>query len=485
MKLKFINSDNIIKIIIIIGIILTSTHLLSKRKKSDMTEDGRVIVTYWEKWGSFEYDVMKSVVDDFNNSQDKIYVDILTVGDIDKKVMLATSGGNPPDIAGLWDVNINDYSVKNALTPLNSFIKEAGFKREDFIPSIWDFNNQHGFIWGLPSSPLDYGMYWNKRLFRESGLDPEVYPKTLDELQEISDILTIVKIQRNRKEELVSFSKLTEKEKKAKNFTIEQLGFSPSTSGWDYFWGYWFDSKLWNKNDKITLLNPENIEAVKWFSSYGERYGINNLNMFKGSFGSFGAMNPFVAEKVAIVYDGSWFYNYFEMFNPSIEWGAAPFPNKEYVPGRSTTVVGYDVLVIPKGAKHPREAFEFMKYVNTQGPMEKLCTGHKKFSSLSNVSDGFIENHPHPQIKVFMDMAYNPGARTIPKIPIWYEYRSSITLAYQQAFNGIYSPEVALEKAQKRSQWNLDRFMRRWSKVKDRRIEQWHKDSEELAKLKL
>ena len=43
---------------------------------------------------------MQAVVDDFNRSQDRIVVKMLSVGEVERKLMLATAGGDPPDVAG-------------------------------------------------------------------------------------------------------------------------------------------------------------------------------------------------------------------------------------------------------------------------------------------------------------------------------------------------------------------------------------------------
>ena len=53
--------------------------------------DNRVIVDYWEKWSGFEADAMQSVIDDFNRTQDRIEVRLLTVSPIDVKLLLAAS----------------------------------------------------------------------------------------------------------------------------------------------------------------------------------------------------------------------------------------------------------------------------------------------------------------------------------------------------------------------------------------------------------
>ena len=76
---------------------------------------GDVIIHYWEKWNGLEGVAIQQVVDDFNNSVGKekhIYVDLLSMSNIDQKTLVATAAGVPPDVAGLWDSN--DRSVRRA-----------------------------------------------------------------------------------------------------------------------------------------------------------------------------------------------------------------------------------------------------------------------------------------------------------------------------------------------------------------------------------
>src|SRR5688500_13382 len=82
----------------------------------------RVRVVYWEKWIGFEKDAMQAVVDDFNRSQDKIFVEYVSVSGIRAKTLIATAGGDPPDLAGLDDEMVDDFADKNALVPLDDFV---------------------------------------------------------------------------------------------------------------------------------------------------------------------------------------------------------------------------------------------------------------------------------------------------------------------------------------------------------------------------
>ena len=129
-------------------------------------ESGRVIIKYWEKWVGFEAEAMRAVVDDFNSSQDRIFVEYSSVSQIDRRLMLATAGGVPPDVAGIWANNLPAYAENNALTPLDSLARNAGINGDDYIPVYWDLCNYRGHLWALPSTPSCNALIYNKKMFR-------------------------------------------------------------------------------------------------------------------------------------------------------------------------------------------------------------------------------------------------------------------------------------------------------------------------------
>jgi ABC-type glycerol-3-phosphate transport system substrate-binding protein len=62
--------------------------------------EGRVRVTSWEKWTGMEKEAMEAVIQDFNRSQSRIWVEYPSVSRYQHQTPIAT-GGDPPDIAGL------------------------------------------------------------------------------------------------------------------------------------------------------------------------------------------------------------------------------------------------------------------------------------------------------------------------------------------------------------------------------------------------
>ena len=447
------------------------------RSDPELTTDGRIIVQYWEKWTGFEGEAMQAIINDFNASQDRIFVRKLTVSEIDQKLMLATAGGNPPDIAGLWSFNISVYSEKGALTPLNKWLERDGIGKEDYIPILWELCEHNGFVWGLPSCPASVALHWNKKAFRDAGLDPEQPPRSLKELDLMAERLTLVEVLRNGRKLRLRYSELTEEEKADpdRGFDLIQLGFTPSEPDWwNHSWGFWFNASHWNGDRKITINSRENIEAFTWYQSYPKKYGLKNLQALGASFGNFSSpQNAFLAGKVAMVIQGVWLYNFIEKYNPRLEWGAAPFPSRYPEVNPLVTIAESDVLVVPKGAQHPEEAYEFIRFVNTQPSMEKLNLGQRKFSALSTVSDDFLAKHPNPYIEVFMDLVKSPDARRIPPLSVWNEYSDEVGVAADQIFLLIRTPEEALNTVQTRVQKKFDRILRRWDRIREDRIREW------------
>jgi len=117
--------------------------------------------------------------------------------------------------------------------------------------------------------------------------------------------------------------------------------------------------------------------------------------------------------------------------------------------------------MIPKGAKHKKEAFEFIAYVNRQDVMEKLNALHCKNSPLTKVSRQFLEQHPNPYIGVFEKLASSPNAHGVPPVPIWPEVADELGVATQKVYLLEEEPEQALRESQARLQTKLDDFLAR------------------------
>jgi ABC-type glycerol-3-phosphate transport system substrate-binding protein len=402
-------------------------------------QDGRVHIRYWEKWTGFEEDAMRKVVDLFNARQDRIFVEMLAVSQVDQKMLLSTAGGNPPDVAGVWDANVPVYADYNAIQNLDERSARDGITASGYLPAYWELCRHRGHTFSLPTTPASVALHWNRDHFREAGLDPDRAPRTLEELDSYSDRLT-----------------------KRVDGKILRTGFLPAEPGWwNWGWGYWFGGRLWNGSDRITMTAPENVRAFKWVKGYADRYGAKDLQVFQSGFGNFSSpQNAFMAGKVAMVMQGVWMANFIHNNNPGMDWDAAPFPYPADRPELArSTPVGLDVLAIPTGAKHPEEAWEFIKFVQSQEGMELLCAGQWKHSPLARVSDRFYREHRNKRIRLFWELAAGKNTFAPPSVGIWREWQDELKAGFENIWTNGQEPEQALTYVQARTQPKLDRYL--------------------------
>jgi len=432
-------------------------------------------VLYWEKWTDFEGEAMGRVVDSFNRQerahakQDPSYkpieVEMVIVSSIEQKLLIASAGGNPPDVAGIYSYMTPGYADKGALSDLTERTRASGIDRTQYVGRYFDLAVHRGKVWGLPTTPASVALHWNKRLFKEAGLDPEKPPETLEQLDEMAEKLTKWEVTLPNGEKQVKTGYLPNVPASQKR--LLQVGFLPSEpSWWAYGWGFVFGGKLID-GDKVVANSPENVQAYEWTSSYTKHLGVDPVQRFRSGFGSFAsAQNPFLSGQLAMEIQGVWMYNFIKKFADGMQWGAAPFPAPAAHPERRGTAnAEVDALVIPTGSKHPDEAWAFIAYTQRQEVMEELCLGQRKHTPLAEVSEEFYARHPNPYIRLFRELGASPNAWSAPKTGVWNEYGREMTTAADKIANLTLTPQEALDQVQERISVSFERdrkiFLRR------------------------
>lgn len=414
-------------------------------KQQDPLRAGRVTVDYWELWTGFELEAMRDLVNKFNHSQNRIYVNLLSVSEIQRKLLIATAGGDPPDIANLQDSIIPQFADKNALEPLNSLLPVIGVKSESYIDIYWKLCLYEGRLYGLPLAPTTVALHWNKAIFRRFGLDPNAPPRTLEQLDAIAKRTTVRK---NRVD-------------------YEIVGFVPTQPGWwNYAWVWWFGGRWWDGRDMITANCSENIRAFEWIQMYAKRYGARALQNFTSGFGSFSwSDDRFLSGKLAMVLQGIWMSRFIEKFAPRMDWAAAAFPSSK---GKlkDVTMAECNTLVIPRGAKHKIEAAEFIGFLQRPENLAYLAMKQNKFVPLKTANDMDYSKYHNKEIKLFIRLSQSENVHSVPRIPIWPEYAHEIDNAFQSVWLQKESPKQALDKVQKRIEEKWQHYRRLKAKRK-------------------
>jgi len=278
-----------------------------------------------------------------------------------QKLMTAIVGGVPPDLVQQDRFTIGDWASRDAFRPLDDLLQAdnrsgdpLAIRRKDYVPATWAETIYQGHTYAIPNSTDDRVLFYNRALFRQAGLDPDKPPQTWEEL--IADAKQLTK--------------------RAPTGGYERMGLVPIYGqGWLYLWSWQEDGEVMSPDGRrCTLGNPQTVQAlsalVSWYDALG---GVDAINAFSGGFGS-DAQDPFITGKLAMQVAGDGFMNSIARFNPDLDFAVVPVPVPEERlrhGGRfahdSTWVTwsGGFSLAIPRGAKHVREAWEFIQWFNS------------------------------------------------------------------------------------------------------------------------
>jgi len=186
---------------------------------------------------------------------------------------------------------------------------------------------------------------------------------------------------------------------------------------------------------------------VQWIAEQRADVGVEAALAFEATAGAIeGPQNPFLSERLAMVFQGPWVSNWVRTYAPSLDYGVAPFPS--VTRERQNVFASTDVFVIPRGSPHPREAMVFLKYALQQDVLEELCSAHCKVSPFREPGSGFFATHPNPFIRVFDEMAQSPDAFGYPKMPMFAEASRELLVMLETVLRGTRSPEEAVRLTQ-------------------------------------
>ncbi|MDX9863982.1 MAG: ABC transporter substrate-binding protein [Anaerolineaceae bacterium] len=151
--------------------------------------DGEVIeLAFWTLLGGSNGDRIQKLVDDFNASQDGIVIIYEQQGgydDLQQKLLASLAAGDPPPITMVDYKYVPFYAKNGAFEPINNLASEEDLA--DYIPGLLTDLTYKGQVYAIPFNRSTQGMFYNKDLMREVGLDPEAPPETWAEMVEIGE----------------------------------------------------------------------------------------------------------------------------------------------------------------------------------------------------------------------------------------------------------------------------------------------------------
>ena len=202
-------------------------------------------------------------------------------------------------------------------------------------------------------------------------------------------------------------------------------------------------------------MDPNLVRFYEWVENWAKGYGVDKLQKFESTFGGWGTPKvPFFTGKTAMTFMGPWMDMHLQMYVPDMEVGIAGWPAiEERAVNGPTVFVDADLIYIPKGSKHPREAFEFISFLNSPEGQTLLNNGtypeaHGRVPVRKDYGgDAFIAGSPNRFIQQHIDLMDTPNVVLVPEIPIFQQLTRELGRVYEQAMVLDGNAKANLERA--------------------------------------
>ena len=293
------------------------------------------------------------------------------------KLLSAIAGGQAPDLIICDNATAAySYAANGSFEKLQPYLDEVNLNVDNFFEGCKDVIYYKDEAYLIPQDTNVMMLYYNPDIAKEAGLDPENPPKTLDELDQWAEAMTV-------QEEDGSYSRFG---------LIPWLDLKDDAFTLPWFFGAdVYDAET----EKLNLTSPEVVACMEWLQGYGEKYDPEKIQSFtSGLGGMFSPDHAFMTGKVGMTITGNWFSNALRVYAPDVNYKACAVPVQEGGRANSTTFQT-NVFAIPKGAENPELASLFIKFCMSGAVNEdnfaqwrSIPTSDAEFDNVSLTKEG-------------------------------------------------------------------------------------------------
>lgn len=256
------------------------------------------------------------------------------------KLAQAIASGEVPDLMGMDLIYGPQFEAAGQLEDITDMIKDWP-ELKTASPGHMMVSTYEGRIYGVPLYADVSVLYWNKRLFKEAGLDPEVGPTTLGEIHDMA-------------------KKITGIENGAYGYFL-----AGNCAGCNIFT---FAPLIWANGGTVEPKDandePLKGDAVKKVFEWARMMHKEGLIAPEARAVSSEDFHlQFAKDKYAIFGSGNFNLALLKEQNPSMfdNVGVTLLPGFEK--GQTASFAGGDIVTIPKGSKRVKDAVDFMKFI--------------------------------------------------------------------------------------------------------------------------
>jgi multiple sugar transport system substrate-binding protein len=397
--------------------------------KSSGSSEGSVRLTYWSSQNPFERRIAELLVTEWNVDHPEIQIDLqpLPAGRSSEEILMgAIAAKTTPDIcSNIWPGIVQDFVRAGAVLPLSDFADFDSLAQSRFPDgTVERFSDADGSIYQIPWKTNPIMMLYNVNIFAEAGI--ETPPATYTEYLEAASRITA--------------------DLDGDDHFDRWMGYRDIRPIWnerrfDYF-AYYISASGGNTFFVDGELKLDTTASNQVFSFFRDLYqgGHLPLTTFQGS--------AILSGKIATEFTGPWQIEWLkENAPPSMEFDFAPLPRPDGMPESLHTFGDYKSIAVFSNTEHPKEAWEFAKYLVTrEADLQLLEIGQipvrRNLLVDSLFTDYFNQN---PLVRKFAEVA--PYSRGVDAVGSLQEMLDAVAQQFEAAsVYGAYPPDEATRR---------------------------------------
>jgi len=371
-------------------------------------------VQYWTLFGGGDGETMKNMV---NTAKDEHDLDVSRqrqpFDDYYDKLFTSLTGGQAPDVAVLHADRMAAY--KDLIEPLGD---EIG--TDPYVENIASKGVVDGEQLAVPLDSHPYGLYYNKDVFEEAGLDPENPPNTPERFQEACQAIT-------------ENTDYWAGQYHSGGFHVSMLKMFLSSRG----------GQLLTDDNAPAFNNDNGLAVAEYLNSW-----VNENNWVPQS--SDKGWQAWQRGEAGFLFDGTWHLGVVRGLD--FDWGMTkPFvmPDSE----APKTVANSHMLVMPQSSSRSDEtredAYELMRLLSQDyNHLWGSDAGHLPASQSALESDDLRNSDTWDQtLNTFYEMAQDDQLSYMPATEKNGEYQQAIYQQLDDMRLGNIGPQTAIENA--------------------------------------
>jgi sn-glycerol 3-phosphate transport system substrate-binding protein len=152
---------------------------------------GPVNVTFWHGMTGDLEAPLKALVDEYNASQPTVRVTLQNQGGYEQALdkYLQSGQGSRPEMLQSPEYALQVLRDDESFIPVEACMAADEFDTSTLLPATTNAYTTEGVQWSMPFNVSNPVLYYNKKVFEAAGLDPEVGPRSLEDLREFSQAI--------------------------------------------------------------------------------------------------------------------------------------------------------------------------------------------------------------------------------------------------------------------------------------------------------